>query len=604
MTSIDITRLPVPIEVLYAGLGGLVLALIVATIQNKWSLRVFFILALRLAIGWHFLFEGMHKVHSHYVGPSETTRPFSSEPYFKEADGPLGPLMRKQLGDQDEQLKAKLAPVNVPERLAALPPNARLAFGPGSMTDDEFVKMVPPAVAADWKRFVDEFADKYKLDEAERKRIDGQLDEAERAEVDAARQLADLPAIPANKAAREELAKKAGPGDLSVASLAEYARWAVGVEPRESKVKYVSGDTPLTAPQRLEYIEVRKGDIDALLKRANVDLGTGYGLEMAKVKDAKGVVSLARATLLADADAFLTELKKGVFAAILTPKLAKLAPNPGQVIGTNDEKLASVMPAGAAPEAVTFAALPTGVRGFWDGYFAVFKANYPIPADSTAAVDEAFALSGARLANWYYDRDEYSGKPKPGFSALVKAAGDKAKVAEAAKAANDSATGGLEKALTTLAARKTASDAKAARDSLPAALDARFADLKKSLADAVPKEVIEGPVATTPDRKVIEALDWRTRWMLTAVGACLLLGLFTRLACIVGATFLVLTYLTHPPFPWLPLPPGTEGNPVFVNKNAIEFLGLMVVLVHPTGRWMGADALIHKLLFRNAPDPK
>ena len=33
--------------------------------QNGWSLRVFFLLALRLAIGWHFLFEGLHKIHSH-----------------------------------------------------------------------------------------------------------------------------------------------------------------------------------------------------------------------------------------------------------------------------------------------------------------------------------------------------------------------------------------------------------------------------------------------------------------------------------------------------------------------------------------------------------
>jgi hypothetical protein len=29
----------------------------------------------------------------------------------------------------------------------------------------------------------------------------------------------------------------------------------------------------------------------------------------------------------------------------------------------------------------------------------------------------------------------------------------------------------------------------------------------------------------------------------------------------------------------------------------------MVVLVHPTGRWMGLDAIIHRLAFPNAPDP-
>jgi uncharacterized membrane protein YphA (DoxX/SURF4 family) len=84
----------------------------------------------------------------------------------------------------------------------------------------------------------------------------------------------------------------------------------------------------------------------------------------------------------------------------------------------------------------------------------------------------------------------------------------------------------------------------------------------------------------------------------------LLAGLFTPLACLIGVGFLVLTYLAHPPFPWLPLPPGTEGNPQFVNKNVIEALALMVIFVHPTGRWMGIDALLHRMFFRNAPDPR
>jgi uncharacterized membrane protein YphA (DoxX/SURF4 family) len=75
-----------------------------------------------------------------------------------------------------------------------------------------------------------------------------------------------------------------------------------------------------------------------------------------------------------------------------------------------------------------------------------------------------------------------------------------------------------------------------------------------------------------------------------------LAGLFTPLACLVGAGFLVLTYLTHPPFPWYPLPPGTEGNPLFINKNVIECLALLVIAVHPTGRWMGLDSLWCRLV--------
>src|SRR5215510_4265205 len=71
---------------------------------------IFFLILLRLAIGWHFLFEGWHKLHSHWVGQTETTRPFTSEGYFREATGPLGPIVRAQIGDPDDQALARLTP--------------------------------------------------------------------------------------------------------------------------------------------------------------------------------------------------------------------------------------------------------------------------------------------------------------------------------------------------------------------------------------------------------------------------------------------------------------------------------------------------------------
>src|SRR5688572_22957287 len=107
---------PFMLAVLYAGLAGTVLALIVATATNRWSPRVFFLLALRLAIGWHFLFEGLYKVNSYYTGPTETNRVFTSEPYFKVAPGPLGEKMRKEFSDPDAEIAAK---VKAPE---AIPP--------------------------------------------------------------------------------------------------------------------------------------------------------------------------------------------------------------------------------------------------------------------------------------------------------------------------------------------------------------------------------------------------------------------------------------------------------------------------------------------------
>jgi len=79
---------------------------------------------------------------------------------------------------------------------------------------------------------------------------------------------------------------------------------------------------------------------------------------------------------------------------------------------------------------------------------------------------------------------------------------------------------------------------------------------------------------------------------LVFVGVCLLLGLFTRLSCLMGFVLLILFYVSMPPWDWVPQP-GTESNYLLVNKNVIEGLGLMVVMAFPTGRFVGLDAVLY-----------
>src|SRR5947209_1257294 len=67
-----------------------------------------FLLILRLAIGWHLLFEGAVKVRTHVLGKTTTNTPFSSAPYLRESSGPFADLFRKQAGDSDEEALAKL----------------------------------------------------------------------------------------------------------------------------------------------------------------------------------------------------------------------------------------------------------------------------------------------------------------------------------------------------------------------------------------------------------------------------------------------------------------------------------------------------------------
>jgi uncharacterized membrane protein YphA (DoxX/SURF4 family) len=132
-----------------------------------------------------------------------------------------------------------------------------------------------------------------------------------------------------------------------------------------------------------------------------------------------------------------------------------------------------------------------------------------------------------------------------------------------------------------------------------------LADLDKQLQDPLqsvltPEQKKMGPVPALVANHWWEQgrLDWIdaiTRYGLTVVGACLLLGLFTRSACLAGAAFLILFYLAMPALPWLPELPRAEGHYLFVNKNIIEMLALLTLATTRSGRWAGLDGLLYCL---------
>jgi uncharacterized membrane protein YphA (DoxX/SURF4 family) len=137
-------------------------------------------------------------------------------------------------------------------------------------------------------------------------------------------------------------------------------------------------------------------------------------------------------------------------------------------------------------------------------------------------------------------------------------------------------------------------------------LDEYTKDLRKELEKlptAEQKQQAEGkgkppePQAPSSEKQMQTWIDLATMYGLTVLGACLILGLFTRLSCLLSAGFLVMTYLCIPPFPWLPSAPNNEGYYLFVNKNVIECLALLALATTTSGRWLGLDALIHWMLF-------
>jgi thiosulfate dehydrogenase [quinone] large subunit len=95
--------------------------------------------------------------------------------------------------------------------------------------------------------------------------------------------------------------------------------------------------------------------------------------------------------------------------------------------------------------------------------------------------------------------------------------------------------------------------------------------------------------------------DLITMWGLSLVGVLLILGLFTRLACLGGIGFIVLFYLANPPFVGYFYSIPTEGSYLIVNKNLVELCALVVVLVTGSGRFAGLDVILHGLFGRRTP---
>ncbi|RLS71099.1 MAG: hypothetical protein DWI01_06040 [Planctomycetota bacterium] len=131
-------------------------------------------------------------------------------------------------------------------------------------------------------------------------------------------------------------------------------------------------------------------------------------------------------------------------------------------------------------------------------------------------------------------------------------------------------------------------------------IDRMETDLTKKL------QAMAADVSVTPrhwrlsDIFTIKTIDVMSILAITAIGAGLFTGTLTRLAALGGAAFLLLTYLAVPPFPWLPTPPLNEGNYVFINKNFVEMMALLVLAATPSGRWFGLDAVIMPLFFRDS----
>jgi uncharacterized membrane protein YphA (DoxX/SURF4 family) len=95
----------------------------------------------------------------------------------------------------------------------------------------------------------------------------------------------------------------------------------------------------------------------------------------------------------------------------------------------------------------------------------------------------------------------------------------------------------------------------------------------------------------------MQLINFAVTYGITAIGICLLLGLFTRLSALGGAAFMCFVVMTQPAWPAF-YPPDLPqlGHALLINKDFIEMVALLVVASSPVGRWGGLDHFIHCLI--------
>lgn len=88
-------------------------------------------------------------------------------------------------------------------------------------------------------------------------------------------------------------------------------------------------------------------------------------------------------------------------------------------------------------------------------------------------------------------------------------------------------------------------------------------------------------------KSALEKIDAGMKYGITAIGACLLLGLLTRTAAVAGSLFL-LSVVASQPF-WV-----TGAQPTYY--QTVELVALAALAMTHVGRWVGLDFFVHHLI--------
>jgi uncharacterized membrane protein YphA (DoxX/SURF4 family) len=541
-----------------------------------------FLVVLRVCIGWHFAYEGYGKVRSAYEGKAAVNdKPFSSEAFFRESESPVGRMIKSQLGDPTQEVVDKLT-------LAA---------------DGQPAERFPAALAREWDDYFDRYVAQFKLDEAQ------QIE----------------------------------PRKQFVKSKVAYVHWVEGiveeVDPETKKTKQkpvrltVKRKAPGANPGGDFEDEVTPSERAAELKEKAEEVREAYAkmdqlgrdVEGAHLRAKKAEVNAIRIELQKEIDKHTEAMKDGL-ARLFDTRVTAFAEKAGEM-----------------SEEATLNAMLTPMRqgsnplaAMWDGYAAFVKDYAPnLTEGHRAQVDAELAAAKVRFDRWLADQDPYTGQPEPNSpvaewrkryadaqprqDALRRVLPESKKIESKEKGKTAPApTLPIVPGYVTDALVRMKTDAEAEVKALTSRMQRELKSQSDAMRALVGKPLLgedraKGHAAPSDERHylvvpkdwtLIDVIDWTTRWFLLVVGILLMIGLFTRLSCFAAAGFLLVTILVQPSVPWLPAPPVSEGNYLFVNKNVIEMVALIALMTTRSGQWAGLDAIVRGLLSRRRPTGK
>lgn len=94
---------------------------------------------------------------------------------------------------------------------------------------------------------------------------------------------------------------------------------------------------------------------------------------------------------------------------------------------------------------------------------------------------------------------------------------------------------------------------------------------------------------------LLDVVNFLNIWGLIIIGLSLVLGIFTNIGYIGAIIFLLLYYLSHPPLLFAEYILPTEGSYLWVDKNLILLVTVVVLTLFPGSKSISFDSLLfHK----------